>query len=358
MSVPPTRSLLARPPSTVAAARDVPAVSFDHLLRLSDDTGLLEHARGVIPRREHGYCVDDVARGLVVLSREPELEPRLVDLATCYLTFVAHAQDGDGRIHNRLGYDRRWHDEARSDDCWGRALWGLGTLAASKGPPWLGAEALDRFDISVTCRSPWRRATAFASLGAAAVLQAHPDHQGARLLLAEALPTLGGCADDPTWPWPEPRLSYANATVADALIAAGDALGREVAVADGLALLAWLFETQTADGHLSPVPNGGWVPGEPRPGYDQQPIEVSALADAAARAFTLTGEPRWAACLERCVAWFVGDNDGAIALYDPVSGGGFDGLEPEGRNANQGAESTLAALATLQLAHQFEVEGC
>lgn len=188
--------------------RDLPPVSFDHLLRLSDDTGLFEHARGVIPRRQHGYCVDDVARGLVVLSREPKLEPPLVDLAACYLAFVAHAQDAAGGCHNRLGYDRRWHDRPSTDDCWGRALWGLGSLAADGTPLWLRAEALDRFEISAVCRSPWRRATAFAALGAAAVVAAHPDHSGARRLLVDALPTLGRAGDDADWPWPEPRLSY------------------------------------------------------------------------------------------------------------------------------------------------------
>jgi hypothetical protein len=286
------------------------------------------------------------------------LEPRLVELAACYLAFVSHAQDRAGRCHNRFGYDRRWHDEASVDDCWGRALWGLGSLAASGVPRWMSAEALDRFEVSAVCRSPWQRATAFAALGAASVLKAYPEHGGARRLLVESLPALGRSGDDPKWPWPEPRLSYANAALPDALIAAGDALGELDAVAEGLTLLAWLFEAQIADGHLSLVPSGGWAWGEPRPGFDQQPIEASALADGAARAFALTGERIWAARLDRCVAWFAGHNDSGVALYDPATGGGFDGLEPAGRNRNQGAESTLAALATLQLARQVGVARC
>jgi hypothetical protein len=335
-----------------------PAISFDHLFRLSDDTGLFEHARGVIPRREHGYCLDDVARGLVVLSREPRLAARLIALAGTYLAFVAHAQDGDGRCHNRLGYDRRWEDEPGVADCWGRAVWGLGSLAANGGVPRLRAEALDRFELSAACRSPWRRATAFAALGAVAVFDAYPGHAGARALLGDALPTLGRRADDPRWPWPEGRLTYANASVADAMIGAGVALGEERAVGEGLALLAWLFEVQTAAGHLSPIGVGGWVYGDPRPQFDQQPIEVAALADAAVRAFALTGDSHWAVCVQRCVAWFSGDNDSSVALYDPATGGGFDGLEQHGRNANQGAESTLAALSTLQLVRHPGVAGC
>jgi hypothetical protein len=199
---------------------------------------------------------------------------------------------------------------------------------------------------------------AFAALGAVEVLDAYPAHVGARALLTDALPVLRGRADDPGWPWPEPRLTYANASVAEAVLAAGYALGDQGAIADGLALLAWLFEVQTRDGHLSPIGVGGWGPGEPRPAFDQQPIEVAALADAAARALALTGAHEWAVALQCCVAWFAGDNDSHVALFDPATRGGFDGLESGGRNGNQGAESTLAALATRQWARRLGWPGC
>ena len=358
MKIAAARSPVVEDSVEVPASVAEPAISFGHLLRLSDDTGLFEHARGVIPRREHGYCVDDVARGLVVLSRESALTPRLVGLASTYLAFVAQAQDSTGRCRNRLGYDRRWQDKPGVDDCWGRAVWGLGSLAAIGSVPWLRDEALDRFGLSASCRSPWLRATAFAALGAVAVLDAHPGHAAALALLADALPALGRRTDDPRWPWPETRLTYANASIAEAMIGAGMALGEDRAVADGLGLLTWLFEVQTSDGHLSPIGASGWVYGEPRPAFDQQPIEVAALADAAARAFALTGDGRWATFVQRCVAWFGGDNDSHMALYDPPRGGGFDGLERDGRNANQGAESTLAALTTLQLARHLGHAGC
>jgi hypothetical protein len=343
-------------PAATELSRRVPAVSFEHLQRLSDNTGLLEHARGAIARREHGYCLDDVARGLVVLSREPDFDRELVGLAGRYLAYVAHAQDSSGQCRNRLGYDRVWSDDPGVNDCWGRAVWGLGMLAAADAPAWLRAEALDRFDLSAQCRSPWSRATAFALLGAVAVLRVHPDHEVARQLATDGLPRLGGRGDDPDWPWPEPRLSYANATVAEAMMAAGDVLGDERAIGDGLALLAWLFEVQTVDGHLSPVPLTGWQAGEPLPAFDQQPIEAAALADAAARALALTGQPSWKGRVERCVSWFLGDNDSRAPLYDAATGGGYDGLERDGRNLNQGAESTLAVVSTLQLARELRIE--
>ena len=323
-------------------------LSFEHLLRLSDDTGLLEHAKGSVPRREHGYCLDDVARGLLLLSRVPDPTPHQRALADRYLAFVAHAQVRGGACRNRLSYDRRWTDDPSTEDCWGRALWALGSVVSGSGPPGQRREALDRFSLSGRCRSPWPRAAAFAALGAAEVLSVVPGDDVAQTLLAEALVTLPRPRADPSWPWPEDRLTYANAAMAEALIAAGSALGDDVAVRDGLELLIWLVELQSRDDHLSFVPAGGWSRGEPQPGFDQQPIEAAALADACTRAFTATGDRDWLVVVTQCLRWFLGSNDSNVPMHDPATGGGYDGLEPTGANLNQGAESTLAWLLTLQ----------
>jgi hypothetical protein len=331
-----------------------PQPPFAHLMRLSDDTGLFEHARGASPRREHGYCLDDVARGLVVICREPEPSTALVELAERYLAFVTHAQAADGRFHNRLGYDRRWLDRPDTGDWWGRALWGLGTAAARGPAGWLRRDALDCFDIAVRCRSRWPRAMAFAALGAAEILAVRPDHSRARRLLTDAATTIGRPGREPGWPWPEPRLGYANAALAEALIAAGQHLGHDGTAAAGLSLLAWLLDVETRDGHLSTTPVGGWRPPEQRPGFDQQPIEAAALADACVRAKAVTGEQRWADGIHLAVGWFLGNNDTNIELHHPSTGGCSDGLGPTGRNENQGAESTLAMLSTLQHARQIE----
>ena len=325
-----------------------PALAFDHLLRLSDDTGLLEHAQRATPRRYHGYCLDDVARGLVVLAREPDLSADLSRLLERYLAFVVHAQDGAGAFHNRLSYDRRWCDRAGTGDWWGRAMWGLGSVAARATAPWLRDQALACFEAGARQRSPWSRAMAFATLGAAEVLDRYPDHDGARGLLTDGGSRVGRLHVDPLWPWPEPRLRYANAVLAEALIVAGRHQRDDTLVGEGLRLLQWLLGTETRDGHLSVTPVGGWSPSEPRPAYDQQPIEVAALADACSVASSLTADARWATGIDLCLAWFTGDNDRRVPMMDAGTGGGFDGLTNIAANINQGAESTLALLSTLQ----------
>jgi hypothetical protein len=327
--------------------------SLDHVLRLTDDVGMFEHAEGSTPRRHLGYCVDDVARALVVAVRHPEQSPVVVELTQRYLDFVLSAQAPDGRCHNRLGLDRRWEDRPAIEDCWGRALWGLGTAAARATDPAVRRRAADGFARSARWRCNYRRAMAFAAFGASEILSVRPQDTSARDLLAAAARVVGRPTGNVAWPWPESRLTYANAALPEALIAAGEHLGDARMLADGLHLLGWLVDIETTDGHLSVTPVGGWSLGEGRPGFDQQPIEAAALADACARALRVTGDLRWAAPIEQAVGWFLGDNDTGTSLLEPTSGGGCDGLHVVGRNENQGAESTLALIATLQHAGQL-----
>lgn len=330
------------------------ARAFTHLARLSDDTALFEHARYATPRREHGYCLDDVARGLVVLCRDPQPEHTAHTAAVRdglierYLAFTTHAQGPDGRFHNRMGLDRRWQDEPGLGDWWGRGLWGLGTAAVRCPLPWVHQSAVRAFDGGVHQRSTSPRAMAFAGLGAAEILSVHPAHQGAIDLLADAAKAIGGREPGSDWPWPEERLAYANAVFPEVLIAAGRHLHDAEAGSRGLELLDWLLTTETRSGHLSPTGSHGWGKGEPRPNFDQQPLEAAALADACARAFAVTGDERWRRGVDRAVGWFLGENDGGVPLYDPAAGGGYDGLLPHGPSENQGAESTLAFISALQ----------
>ncbi|MGC5015163.1 glycosyltransferase [Streptosporangium sp. DT93] len=359
----------APPPPSATSSPPVAGPDFRHLERLSDDTGLFEHARNAVVRRQHGYCTDDVARGLVVTSRERAPSPGVHRLAECYLAFLTHAQDDTGAFRNRLSHDRRWSDEPGLGDWWGRALWGLGTAAARNPAAWIRDEALITFTLGASRRSSHPRAMVFAGLGAAEVLRVRPGDGPATALLADAALAVGlppedpgasgtpGTPGDPAWPWPQPELTYANAALAEVLVSAGHLLGDGRTLAAGLRMLAWLGETQTTAGRFSVVPVTGWRRHGPRDRYDQQPIELAALADAFATAGDVTGDPAWRAGVWRAVAWFRGANDRGAVMWDPATGGGYDGLTPYGPNLNQGAESTIALISTMQHAERLREAG-
>ena len=326
-----------------------------HLDRMSDHRGLFEHAKGTVPRPEYGYCTDDNARLLVVASREPDtgLAPRLSRLV---LAFVLDAQGEDGRCRTRLDRAGRWLDAPGTEDWWGRSLWGLGVAAAQHADPFVREQARAGFDRGARQRSRHPRAMAFAAIGAASVLAAETDADAAaaRALLSDTLDVIGAVPGG-SWSWPEPRLAYANAALAEAVIAAGAALDRPAELDRGLKMLRWLLERETGVGHLSVTGVGGRGPDDRGPQFDQQPIEAAAMADACWRAYALTGNRIWARGVAAAAGWFDAENDTGLPMYDDVSGGGFDGLQPEGVNLNQGAESTLAFLSTMQRARSFVV---
>ena len=325
----------------------IPAPTFAHLRRLTDAGGLFEHAEGNVPRREHGYCVDDVARGLVVVCRESSLGGEGADLRALYVEFLLAAQVADGRFRNRRNVDLRWTTQPGVGDWWGRAVWGLGAATTTPAGD-IDERLLAAFDRSAVWRPSWVRAMSVAALGADEVLRTLPDHEPALHLLAAAADIIGRPRPTARWPWPEERLRYANATLAHALIAAGDRLHDQRMLGDGTFLLDWLLTLQTYRSHLSLVPVAGRGPFDAAVTFDQQPIEAGTLADACARAFEATGDPRWCDGIELAAHWFLGRNDANTALYDAQTGGCCDGLQRAGRNANQGAESTIALISTLQ----------
>jgi hypothetical protein len=316
---------------------------------MTDDRGMWEHARYTTPRTEHGYCTDDNARALILVCREPNRTDDLVDLAGTYMAFIRDAQLRTGGFHNRRDRDGSWTDGLGPDDSQGRAIWAVGT-AANQGPAaWIREEGLEIFERHAGFESPAPRATAFAMLGASEILKWETGHEPALRLLAEGSeklhPRIGA-----EWPWPEDRLAYDNARIPEALLTAGQGLSSDRLLGEGLALLEWLVAAETRAGHFSFTPVGGWGPGEPRPGFDQQPVEAAAMADACNRAWSITGDDIWRERIDMAARWFMGVNDTGAPLYDARTGGGHDGLTREGTNQNQGAESTLAALSVLQLA--------
>lgn len=331
----------------------IPAVPFRHLQRLTDTVGVIEHADGIVPQHGGGYRVDDVALGLVMVCREPSPSAELITLGRRYLYFLTRAQTADGKFRGRLGVDRRWHGKPETQDAWGRSLWALGTAAAHGPTAGIREEARALFDASAVVGSPYLHSIAFAALGAAEILQQWPAHPGALKLLDITGTVIGEPAADDQWLWPAPRLTYANAAIAEALIVAGDKLGREHLLRNGLRMLTWLLTGETRNGHLSVVPAGGWERGEARPAFDQHPIEVAALADACARAAMVTGDTTWMTGVEMSVAWLLGDNDAQIPMLDERTGGCSDALSRTTRSRNQGAESTLAMISVLQQARRL-----
>jgi len=326
----------------------IPVVPFRHLQRLTDTIGVIERAHGIVPRHGDGYRVDDVARGLVVVCREPSPSAELITLGRRYLYFLTQAQAADGKFRGRLGDDRRWRGRPEAQDAWGRSLWALGTAAARGPTAGIREEARALFDASVGVGSPYPHSMAFAALGAAEMLGRWPSHPGALELLAITSTVIGEPTADASWPWPAPRLSYANAAIAEAVIVAGEKLGRDQLLRNGLRMLGWLLAGETRNGHLSVVPAGGWGRGENRPGFDQYPIEVAALADACTRAAAVTGDSTWLTGVEMSVTWLLGDNDAQIPMLDERTGGCSDALGRTSRSRNQGAESTLAMISVLQ----------
>lgn len=329
-----------------------PPPSLGHLARLTDGVGIVEHALLDEPRHDAGYCTDDAGRLLAVASTLPA-DRRAHRLATVALGFLAVAHDGGGSFRLRLRAPGAWTDDEPSDDATGRALQGLGTAAARAPWPEVARGALELFGVAAGFRSRHLRATAHAALGAVEVLRAAPDHDGARRLVEGAAELLVRPTPGPTWPWPEPRLTYANALVPEAALAVAIALGDRDGAGRALELLDWLVDEESRQRWFSFAPVGGRGPGDAKPGFDQQPVEAWAMAAACSRAWEATGEDRWAGAVGRAASWFLGSNDVGAVVCDPSTGAGFDGLEQRGVNGNQGAESTLAFVATMALARSL-----
>lgn len=325
----------------------LPRPTLTHLARMTDQTGLFEHACGAEPRPEHGYCTDDAGRALALTSSWGDADADR--LAAVYLAFLQRMQLGAGRFTLRTGHDPRVTGSGVSDDACGRAIFGLGTAAARARDQRIAEGAAEMFAQCAAFRSPWPHAMAYAALGAAAALTADPDRDGAVRLLEAAASMIAQATGRRNWP--EARLRYANAVLPECLLAAGAALNHSHFQRTGLRLLEWLVAAETAAaGHFSFTPTDTRS-GRTRPGFDQQPIEAGAMADAAARAFALTGDPHWSQVTVRAAEWFTGRNDLGVAMVDHSTGGCFDGLQADGPNLNQGAESTIAMLTALQQAH-------
>jgi glycosyltransferase involved in cell wall biosynthesis len=349
-------------------ATALPEIDLRHLRRLTDATGILQHAKHHVPDREHGYCTDDNARALIValLAREHLTKTdELDEMAVTYLGFLKHAYNPQLKtFRNFMGYDRRWLEERGSPDSHGRAVWALGIAAAAIGDEGLRSFAAGLLHDALPALDETEdlRAQAFALVGLTAYLARFGGDTAVkrpRALLAEKLlrAFVEGAAD-PKWPWPENMLTYANARLPHALLEAGAQLENSEMVGQGLRSLAWLMEIQTIDGRFSPIGNQGFFEkGGRRARFDQQPIEATASVAACSTAFTVSGDRVWLDRAWLAFRWFLGHNDIGHGLYDHGTGGCRDGLMSTCVNDNQGAESTLAWLHALLQMHALQAAG-
>jgi len=337
------------------ARSGLPPPRYDHLIRMTSRHGVWEHAKYDEVRTEHGLCTDDNARALIVVSRPHSPTRTLINLAARYLMFLLDARTPEGGFHNRRHADGSWLDDVGSDDSQGRALWALGFIARHGPQRWMRRAGLDAFKASDGFTSVHLRANAFAVLGGVEVLAMDPQDAQTRALVGRAVEPIVEAVQQ-RFPWPEKRLTYDNARLPTALLAAGTALHDPKLLSLGTRLLTWLVGVETRGDRFSFTGTDGWAPGEDRPVFDQQPVEAAAMVEACHRAWKVTGEQTWRVHTVNAARWFHGFNDTGCVVYDDRSGGSRDGLMADGVNENLGAESTLAGLAALQVAASCAVD--
>ncbi len=336
----------------------LPELKLDHLFRMSDSSGIFQHASFTVPNFTEGYCTDDNARALVLAMMLQRLglgSPRLNERAATYAAFLNHAFDRQcGRFHNFMGFDRNWLDNIGSEDCQGQALWALGLCVAQAGQGSFQRLAAELFEqaLPVAAQFTSPRAWAFTLIGIDEYLRRLSGDRRANqireALTAKLMQRYLDAAKD-EWQWFEEMVSYANAKLPHAMILSGRCMNNEAMVEVGLKTLRWLVKIQTSEaGSFRPIgSNGFYSRGKERALFDQQPIEAQATVSACIEAYHTTGDMFWVAEARRAFEWFLGRNDLGLALYDPSTGGCRDGLHMDRLSQNQGAESTLAFLLSL-----------
>ena len=337
----------------------LPELNLAHVRLMTDDTGLLQHAVYSIPRYDDGYCLDDNARALLLMTLVEDAgtdqRAAVTGVASRYLAFVNHAFNrSTGLFRNFMSYERCWTEVAGSEDSHGRALWALGAVVGRLGDPGRRSLAADLFHAALPAvpafSSP--RAWAYALLGIDEYLGAFQGDRGVqatRSALAERLLALFEQTSAPSWPWFEDRVTYCNGRLPQALLVSGARMDEPRMLAAGTRALDWLVSIQRSpDGYFAPVgSNDGVERGAPVVAFDHQPVEACVMVSACLEARRVTGQRSWTEHARRAFSWFLGQNHLQYSLYDASTGGCRDGLHPHRPNENQGAESTLSFLLAL-----------
>ena len=330
-----------------------PEPNLNHLIRITDDTGILQHCLGSIPNRHHGYCLDDNARAIIAATKYYRLigDKRALGLLDIYLSFVLHMQKPDGRFHNFLSYDRNYLDDSGSDDSFGRALWGLG-YAMKYAPEWITPIAKNYFDKSLKHIEKLNlKGNAFAILGLYYYNQRFPGATSIKKyikLLADKILNLYKKQSKPDWQWYEPILVYSNGIIPKSLILAYEVTTNVKYLNVALESMNFLLAQTLKNDHLSIIGTEGWYRrGKKRATFDQQPVDAFCMVEMLKTAYKIYGREEYLKKIKVAFNWFLGLNDKGISLYDFKTGGCADGLTPNGKSLNQGAESTLSYYLSL-----------
>lgn len=333
----------------------LPPLNLHQLRVLTDDTGIVQHARYTIPDRTHGYCTDDNARALmlsVMLQNDVQDIDGLYRLTGIYLSFIDHAYNPDnGRFRNFMSYRRQWLEDAGSQDSTGRTLWSLGYTTAYTDVSNFYHHAAQLFKKGLESSGfiTYPRALAYLILGLVHYIRMHREAAVLNILEAKArqLSAFFDHTIDKEWIWYEDTVTYANSRIPEALIAAGMLLKENKWADRGVKILDWLIGRQFIDNIFSPIGNKGWMTENNKALFDQQPLEAHGMLDACLQAEKYIKDGRYGGYALKAFAWFTGSNTSSAILYDFASGGCRDGLCADGVNLNQGAESTLSWLMSL-----------
>jgi hypothetical protein len=332
---------------------NVPEPSLTHMKKLTDDTGMFQHAKLTIPNRFYGYTTDDNARALMVMNKyyNQYPDPEALRLFDIYLSFMMYSQEEDGSIHNLMDYDRKWIEKEPPHDSLGRFLWALGSVMAH--PPSAGYLPLIKefFDNSVSqIDKLYPRSLAYAILGLSDYLKQFPGASDIKRAMADAAEQLlkqleiNKYSD---WPWFEDILTYDNSVMPHALFVASRSMGKEYLNA-AIETCDFLVDKTYNGNHFSFIGCNGWYErGSVKAKWDQQPIEATGTIMMLHEAYEITKEKRYLKLQRKAFDWFLGANDLNIPVYNFRTKGCHDGLTPTGVNLNQGAESTLCFLLAL-----------
>ncbi len=339
------------------------SLPLDHLDRLTDSTGLIQHAIYSVPRRESGYTTDDNARALRLCVRLWNEHPnqRMLSRVSCYMSFLEHARRPVRGFHNFLSYQRDWLDAAGTGDCQGQAVLALAEVLASRLPTGYRALARELLQMVLPTLANLRSLRAQAYVIQAWTILWRADIEGMNRfeniarLAADRLVECYRRSQHSDWLWFESRMTYANAVLPHAMFDAAEVWPNEMFLSVADSSFDFLSLMTTADDVFWPIGNQEWYShGEEKSLYDQQPVEASTMAAAALAAYQLLQDERYFNAFMNSYQWFLGQNSRQQSLVDFDCGSCFDGLQSSGLNRNQGAESTLAYLWTQLLWSNYQ----